>query len=373
MKRIFWLILGMCFLWSCGQDKSEPLKLKKLRGDVYQVEKKEVLVGRIYPGQVEAKDKVLIKALISGKITRFLREEGEKIEKNSLLVEIDTTFLLKELYSILAEIKNLREEYNLILLKLEQAKRDYNRYVNLFQKGVISKQELEKSELAKNILKKNLDSLQAKIDSLLSKKQSLEHKLSYSRIKSPVYGYLIKKYVNKGDIVNVGDRLAELYASDALRFSFFVEDKFFNKIKQESKFLVYFPSLQKELFLRVIEKVPYTNKGTQSFAVKLKLEGNLLPGSYGEVFFPLKKIKSLLVPLQAVANRGGLDYVYVVEEKGILRYRLVSLGDTYLQKESFFWPSYRGDWVEVLTGLKSGERVFLEPFRGEEGAFLDAS
>lgn len=40
-------------------------------------------------------------------------------------------------------------------------------------------------------------------------------------------------------------------------------------------------------------------------------------------------------------------------------------------KERIFLASAEGEWVEVLSGLEAGERVFLETEKAEEGALVD--
>ncbi|KUJ95551.1 MAG: Efflux transporter, RND family, MFP subunit [Desulfonauticus sp. 38_4375] len=371
MKKII-LILGLLlFLWGCGEESSLPLKPKLVQGKVFTLEQSKVLWGQSYPGQIEAREKVFLKALSAGKISGFAKEEGEWIEKGELIVEIDTTFLQKELKLLAAEIRSLKEEYNIALSKFKQAERDYNRYVTLFQKKVISKQELEKRELEKEVLEKSLDSIQAKLDGLLAKRESLEHQLTYSQLKSPVSGYLFKKLVDRGSIVSVGQDLAEIYEKEKLCFFTQIESKFFEKIKKSDRFLVYFPALTKSLFLPVWEKVPYSSFASQTFTLRLKVKENLLPGTYGEMFLPLGEKKALLLPLKVIGKRGGLNYVYVLDEKNILHYRLLALGDTYGQQGENFLASAEGEWVEVLSGLEAGERVFLETEKAEEGALVD--
>ncbi|MEO8036366.1 MAG: efflux RND transporter periplasmic adaptor subunit, partial [Acidobacteriota bacterium] len=53
---------------------------------------------------------------------------------------------------------------------------------------------------------------------------------------------------------------------------------------------------------------------------------------------------ALVVPEDAIASRGQLQSVYVIDENGIARMRLVTLG-----------RSFQGS-TEILSGLDSGER-----------------
>ena len=70
-------------------------------------------------------------------------------------------------------------------------------------------------------------------------------------------------------------------------------------------------------------------------------------GEYGTALFPVGEEKRLLVPSQAIVERGQLTGLYVVNPQNIAEYRLIKTGKTL------------GDRVEVLSGLSDGERVAL--------------
>jgi multidrug efflux pump subunit AcrA (membrane-fusion protein) len=63
---------------------------------------------------------------------------------------------------------------------------------------------------------------------------------------------------------------------------------------------------------------------------------------------PIGEAQALLAPAAAVAERGQLTSVYVVDGGGVARLRLVTLGRRL------------GERVEVLSGLAAGEPVVVE-------------
>jgi multidrug efflux pump subunit AcrA (membrane-fusion protein) len=54
------------------------------------------------------------------------------------------------------------------------------------------------------------------------------------------------------------------------------------------------------------------------------------------------------IPVKAILLRGQLQGVYVVDSTNIARLRLIQVGKSY------------GDRVEVLSGLRDGERILVE-------------
>ena len=61
------------------------------------------------------------------------------------------------------------------------------------------------------------------------------------------------------------------------------------------------------------------------------------------------KVQRLYVPIQVVVRRAELIAVYVVDDKGKVNLRQVRLGNTV------------GEQVEVLSGLRAGDKVATDP------------
>jgi hypothetical protein len=75
-------------------------------------------------------------------------------------------------------------------------------------------------------------------------------------------------------------------------------------------------------------------------------------GMYAEVFIPEAGQMGggyPVIPVSAVVNRGGLPMVYVVGRDGRPQLHLLRLGEQ------------AGDQVTVLTGLKGGETIVVNP------------
>ena len=93
-----------------------------------------------------------------------------------------------------------------------------------------------------------------------------------------------------------------------------------------------------------------------------KVTQNLLPGQQVRVRFVGGQASRMVVPAAAVLRRGELTAVYVAADKGFVL-RAVRLG-----------ADHGADGVEIVAGLKAGERVALDPVKaGLAGAQAGAS
>ena len=78
------------------------------------------------------------------------------------------------------------------------------------------------------------------------------------------------------------------------------------------------------------------------------LQRALRSGSFGRARFSSGQKQAITIPRRAITERGQLISVFVVDESGIARLRLIKTGKIY------------GDRIEVLTGLSDGERIVVD-------------
>jgi multidrug efflux pump subunit AcrA (membrane-fusion protein) len=102
-----------------------------------------------------------------------------------------------------------------------------------------------------------------------------------------------------------------------------------------------------------ITVVPSADPRTHSTQVRIDLPEDIrgvYPGVFARAHFGVGRAPRLMVPREAVLRRSELTAVYVVPASGAPLLRQVRLGTV---------SDERG--VEVLAGLKPGERVALDP------------
>jgi multidrug efflux pump subunit AcrA (membrane-fusion protein) len=105
---------------------------------------------------------------------------------------------------------------------------------------------------------------------------------------------------------------------------------------------------------RVAQVFPMADATRHTVRVKLDLQSGApaKAGMYAEVLVPqpMSDQGSLpAIPISAVVYRGGLPMVYVLDAEEQPRLHLLRLGEQF------------GNAVTVLTGLKGGERILLNP------------
>ena len=101
--------------------------------------------------------------------------------------------------------------------------------------------------------------------------------------------------------------------------------------------------------------LPAADPRTQTTQVRIELPSDikgLTPGVFARAHFATGKASRLMAPRAAVFQRSEMTGVYVIDDRGAARLRQIRLG-TAADEQG----------IEVLSGLRAGEKVALDPAR----------
>jgi multidrug efflux pump subunit AcrA (membrane-fusion protein) len=93
---------------------------------------------------------------------------------------------------------------------------------------------------------------------------------------------------------------------------------------------------------------------TNSFIVKIDVPAHkgLITGMYGKAFFTVGRREAILVPKSAVVEMSGISGVYVVSADRGAVFQMIQVGEEH------------GNFVEIVSGLKKGDRVISDKHLG---------
>lgn len=278
-------------------------------------------------GTVEASEGIVIAAEVAGKVKEIRFKSGEQVEKGTVL--------------LVQESGNEQAQLNAAEARLRLAKSTYDRLVELRKRNTVSQSELDAALQQK-------ESAQGDVGDL---KTTLEKKI----VRAPFDGRLGIRKVDLGQDLQVGGELVSLQATNTVRVNFPVPQFWLVKMTRGLPVEVNVgdgsaATINGEITAIGAEINPTTrNAIVQSYLQNEK--SLLIPGMAVETKVTLSDPQEVLaVPSTAVIYAPFGDTVFVIEpgEKtgsSIARQQFVRLGKA------------RGDFVEVIDGLKAGEVV----------------
>ena len=283
-------------------------------------------------GQLEAKQTLMISNEYAGAITKVGFKPGDMVEKNQVLLELDTSI----------------EQANLLAAKarLTLANKTLKRLKKLVLQDRISQDEVDRAQADATIAQAEVNNL----SSVISKKT----------IRAPFSGRIDLTQYHVGQLLDVNSEIAFLVGDDQEIWLNFSIPQTLPQLSIGDQVEVSIPtsSEQSRVVAKVIAKHALVdmNSRQQSYRAVISNQDNaLIHNQIVNVFVAAQAQQIVMVPTNAIARNHFGNFVYnlVEDEQGNLRAKAikVTLGDKI------------GDMQVVLSGLAGQELI------ASEGAF----
>ncbi len=242
-------------------------------------------------GNVGARDTYKIGSLYGGKVLDFTIQEGEYIEKKSLIANIDSVDLADKIDEQRALEAKLLSDINSLKVDRLSAKVDFDYQKELFDKNrklyklhSISSLDYQKYLTSKDIAKLKIQSVDAHIVSLKNQiKQvraninGLGEKLARYIITSPISGYITRKIVAPYQIITPNQTLIEMVNSKDIWVKTFVDTRMSGKVKIGDKASIKLRSSDKKYRGKVVNINPINNPVTYEREIDVAFDNLPIP------------------------------------------------------------------------------------------------
>jgi len=313
-----------------------------------------------FTGRTEAVDTVDIRARVTGFLEVRHYEEGQEVEKDKLLFEIDVRPYEADQDAAKASVDEALAEQALKLA-------DFTRVKLLREKGQVSQEEFERAAAQK------LEA-DAKLAKARADLEKADLNVEFCSVKSPLAGLTSKAQLANGNLVNADatvlttivsvDRMYVYFDADeptVLRLQQRIREKGAKSVRDGGIVPVYLGlAIEPGEYPHpgVIDFVENTlNPNTGTIRVRARFENPkpehgprlLMPGLFARIRFPIgDEYRALHIPERAIGADQGRKFVYVVDSENVVKYRRITVGPV------------RNGWVVIRDGLKADERVVVK-------------
>ncbi len=274
-------------------------------------------------GTALANESVEITSKVTNTITAIRFEEGQRVRRGAVLVELDRATVAAELAEAEA---NLAESRN-----------QFNRGRDLSVTQALSRAQLDQLETAVKTGEARVAAARARSNDTV--------------IRAPFDGRTGFRRVSLGGLVNSGAVITTLDDTSVIKLEFTVPQGFLGELVRGLPVQATVEGLPNRVFEGKVATIgSRIDTVTRSIAVRAELpnaDGVLRPGMFMSVNVKGRETPTLMLPEEALVPEQGKTYVYVVADGRATR-REVRTGGRV--------PGS----VAVLAGLKDGERVILE-------------
>lgn len=351
MKHTFPLLILILLALSCGSDGGKKGVERPVVSGVKTEVVRKTEAEEFYrtSGTVKAGTISDVASRVMGRVTSIKVEEGDRVAEGEVLMTIEDADIrqkalaAKQSYRI-AENAFKSAEHNKRLSELT-----YDRYRNLYNERAISLQEMDEIETRKDIAALDYEKARAALNQAKANANEAQVNLGFATIRSPSPGIVTEKNIEVGSMATPGAPLLRVEDDSTYRIDVNVDESLYDKLSPGMPVTVELGSSSRKAEGTVTEVVPAVDPRTRTFLVKIAIDGEpVKTGQYARVLIPVGRKEALVVPKQAVVEKGQLVGVYTVGKDGVVNYRLIRTGNKY------------DGGVEVLSGLKAGDTIIVE-------------
>ena len=297
-----------------------------------------------HEARVEAVRDTVLAAQVAGAVLAIHIKAGDRVTAGQELLRIDARMASQGAAASSAQVTAAQAS-------LTVATNEYERQKQLFAKRYISQSALDSAQAQWRAAQAQVQALQAQAG--VAATQSGLHS-----VKAPYAGVVARVPVNLGDMAMPGVPLLALYDPAALRVTAQLSQAQAQQVRAGAQVQVELPGLLTQrlpLAAAQVQVLPTADALSHTVPVRIALPSGLdgaVPGMFARLWLAdtaNAAAPRLLVPAQAIVRRAEMTGVYVQGGNGQPQLRQVRLGQT------------QGDQVEVLSGVRPGDQVALEP------------
>jgi RND family efflux transporter MFP subunit len=242
---------------------------------------------------------------------------------------------------------------------LDEARLRRDRLATFVDRGISSRAELDSAEAALKVADSRYqDALEeVRTRQALLTQRRVEHAIARQQqddatLNAPFAGMIRERTASLGQFLAAGTPVATLVRVDPLRLRLDVPEREAARVRAGQTVRVRVEGDATDHAGRVVRLSPAITEDSRTLAVEVEVPnraGRLRPGAFATADIVVDVAEmAVIVPASAIVTFAGIDKVVTIENGKALEKR-VELG----RRE--------GDRVEVVEGLRAGERVVVEP------------
>jgi len=294
------------------------------------------------PGSVQAQTSSIVASTVPALVVEFPAKEGMQVRAGDVLARQHSTTLELNLESQRASLKEAEA-------RLKLAESNQKRSKDLFEAGVISRQQYDDAQSEYSAWVGRTDSLKAEI-------ARIQDDISRTVIRAPFAGVVVAERTEVGQWLAIGGPVVELLKIDEVEIRVDVPERHFASLRPGAAATVTFESLPGfEVQGRITAIIPQADRQARTFPLKVTVPNRgarIGAGMLAQVSFVAGDVyKATMVPKDAVISRGQQKLLYRVN------------GDNTVEELSVETGAGAGGWIEITGPVRPGDKVIT---RGNE-------
>ena len=347
-------------------------------------------------GKIQPEVEIKLSSEVSGEIIKLPIKEGQQVKKGDLLVSINPDLVQALVNQSQAGLQNVKAQLTQAEANLDNLKLNFDRNKELYEKGVISKSDWERTFTDYEVAKANVKSAYYNVQSAQSSVKQSRDNLARTSIFAPRDGTISKLSVELGERVvgtaqMAGTEIVRVANLNNMEVEVDVNETDIVKVNVGDSTIVEVDAYLKREFKGVVTEIANTAENTLSVdqVTNFKVKVRILPESYKDLsadkpensspFRPgmtatvdiitNKKENIIGVPISSIVIKTDTSSVKrkkIVKETISIKTEkfecvFVKIGD--IAKLRVITTGIQDDSnIEITSGLSEGDEVITGPY-----------
>jgi HlyD family secretion protein len=274
---------------------------------------------------------------------------GDRVRRGQVLAKVEDREIVEQVRAAEASQEVAKATIRQREADLKVAELNFERSKNLFGRQLLAKQALDDAESRYMAAVAQFDLSRAQLSQNEARLQELRINLQHTSVTSPVDGYVGKRNVDPGAMVNTNTAIASVVEISRLKLVANVVEKDLRMVNAGDQGVVEVDAYPGEKFHgRVARVAPVLDPATRTATMEVEIpngDNRLKPGMYARISLTVEERKNTLVaPKNAVIDFENKRGVWVPNTDRRAQFVPVTLGLEGPEQ------------IEILSGLSEGDR-----------------
>ncbi|MDG5490689.1 efflux RND transporter periplasmic adaptor subunit [Psychroserpens sp. SPM9] len=398
------IIIGVFILLIVALLAGSKMGLFGKKGNFKEVNAKKVALVDIVEtvsatGKIQPEVEVKISSEVSGEIIELPFKEGQQVKKGELLVKVNPDLIQSAVSRSQASYQNVRAGLDQAEASLREAKANYDRNKSLFERGVISKADWDRSVASYETAQASRNSAYYSVQSAAATVNEAQDNLSRTTIYAPMSGTISLLSVELGERVvgtqqMAGTEILRVANLNNMEVEVDVNENDIVKVQIGDSTIVEVDAYLKKEFKGIVTEIANSAAGalTADQVTNFKVKVRILEESYADImegkpenFSPFrpgmtatvdiitdKRDKSVAVPISSIViktdtSSAKKDYTKVgaeeIKPENEEKFECVFVNANGVAKLRVVTTGIQDDTnIEIISGLSEGDEIITGPY-----------
>jgi len=332
-----WFILLLVSGCSEEQTDSENLRFPDPGLTLASVEYKSVDDEIFFDATLEALHQSTVASETNARVVEVPFDVNDYVEKGQVIVrfrDTDQKALLSRTQASLSEAE----------ARLVNDRMEYERAEKVFERNVISRAQMDSLTAA-------YESSKARVKAAEAEVKRANEQVEHTIIRAPFAGMVVERHIQVGETATIGQPLMTGLSLEHLRALVDIPQYHIAALRQHLRARIVLPD-GRSIEASEIRIPPTADPESHSFRVLVNLPSEdlgVFPGTLVKVAFARGKTDRLVVPEQALVQRGEVTGLYIVDNNNRVTFRYVRAATRTAE-----------GLISLVSGADAGEKVALD-------------